>query len=312
MLEEPPENPTASSDDTIREKAEWPSLPAPAPTPMLPPAPDPYAAPMSDSVRSQDAGALFSSSSRSPDSAAAASPDFVWSDARLRTTYPPWMPEGRTIPVERKTHFGIRLGRLARDLIETVILALLIFVGVRAMVQNFRVEGSSMEGTLHDGQYILVNKAVYFKVDLGFLDFLPFYDAGSNPVHYIFRAPRRGDVVVFRFPNQLERDFIKRIIGEPGDEVQVKDGLVFVNGGALDEKYILERPNYNFGPEIVPDNQYFVLGDNRNNSYDSRSWGFVPEEDIVGRAWVSYWPFSNFGLVSDPSVKPLGTQGETP
>ena len=82
-------------------------------------------------------------------------------------------------PAERKTRVGIRLGRIARDLIETVILALLIFVGVRAMVQNFRVEGSSMEGTLHDGQYILVNKAVYFKVDLGFLDFLPFYDAGE-------------------------------------------------------------------------------------------------------------------------------------
>ena len=314
MLEEPPENPSANPEDITREKAKWPSLPAPTPTPMLPPAPDPYAAPTRDSAWSPDRSypGGHSSSSRSRDSAAAASPDFVWSDARLRTTYPPWMPEGRALPVERKMRFGIRLGRLARDLIETVILALLIFVGVRAMVQNFRVEGSSMEGTLHDGQYILVNKAVYFKVDLGFLDILPFYDAGDNPVRYVFRAPRRGDVIVFRFPSQTERDFIKRIVGEPGDEVQVKDGLVFVNGGALDEKYILERPNYNFGPEIVPDNQYFVLGDNRNNSYDSRSWGFVPEEDIVGRAWVSYWPFSNFGLVSDPSVKPMGTQGETP
>lgn len=311
MLEEPPENPSDNPDDA--KKAEWPSLPAPSPTLMLPPAPDPYAAPTRDSVWSRDTSSAGGySSPRSRDKAAAASSDFVWSDARLRATYPPWMPEGYARPIEKKTRFGIRLGRLARDLIETVILALLIFVGVRAMVQNFRVEGSSMEGTLHDGQYILVNKAVYFKADLGFLDFLPFFNAGDNPMHYIFRAPRRGDVIVFRFPNQTERDFIKRVIAVPGEEVQVKDGLVFINGKALDEKYILERPNYNFGPEIVPDNQYFVLGDNRNNSYDSRSWGFVPEEDIIGRAWVSYWPFDNFGLVSDPSIQPLGTQGETP
>jgi signal peptidase I len=280
--------------------------------PALPPAPDPYAAPTSDSAWLRDVGVRPPSSPRSSDRATAAASDVVWSDARLHTTYPPWMPEGRAIPVARKTRFGIRLGRIARDLIETVILALLIFVGVRAMVQNFRVEGSSMEGSLHDGQYILVNKAIYFKVDLSFLNFLPFFDAGDNPVHYIFRAPRRGDVVVFRFPNQTERDFIKRIIGEPGDVVQVKDGLVFINGRALDEKYILERPNYNFGPETVPDGQYFVLGDNRNNSYDSRSWGFVPEGDIVGQAWLSYWPFSNFGLVSSPHVQPLGTQGESP
>jgi signal peptidase I len=248
-----------------------------------------------------------------PETAAAASPGFVWSsDAGWPETYPPWLPEERTLPAEPKSRFGIRLGRLARDLIETIILALLIFVGVRAMVQNFRVEGSSMEGTLHDGQYILVNKAVYWKVDLGFLDFLPFYDAGDNPVHHIFRAPRRGDIVVFKFPNQPNRDFIKRIIGEPGDTVEVKDGLVFVNGGVLDEKYIIDKPAYTYGPEIVPEGQYFVLGDNRNNSYDSRSWGFVPEEDIVGRAWISYLPFDDFGLVSDPSVEPLGDQGATP
>ena len=310
MLEEPPENPSDNPNDV--EKAEWPSLAPPLPTLMLPPARDPYAPPVSNSSWSRDAGTTgFRSSPRSDDRAAASS-EFVWSDTRLRSTYPPWMPEGRAQPVERKIHFGIRMGRLARDLIETVILALLIFVGVRAMVQNFRVEGSSMEGTMHNGQYILVNKAVYFKVDIGFLDFLPFFDAGDNPVRYIFREPRRGDVIVFRFPNQKERDFIKRIIAVPGEEVQVKDGLVFIDGRALDEKYILDRPNYNFGPEIVPDRQYFVLGDNRNNSYDSRSWGFVPEEDIIGRAWVSYWPFENFGFVSDPSVQPMGSGGETP
>jgi signal peptidase I len=343
MVEEPPEDRPTNLDEAQDEAAASPSpddaAPAPdsawwmssgppaLPPPMkpdapwstdtslpaLPPAPDPHAAPTNDSVWSQDAAVPPSPSPSRADRAEAVTPDFVWStDSRPRGTYPPWVPEERAQPTEKEAHFSLRLGRLARDLIETVILALLIFVGVRAMVQNFRVEGSSMEGTLHDGQYILVNKAIYFKVDLGFLDFLPFFDAGDNPVHHIFRAPRRGDVVVFRFPNQTDRDFIKRIIGEPGDTVEVKDGLVYVNGGVLKEDYILERPNYTFGPEVVPDGEYFVLGDNRNNSYDSRSWGFVPEEDIVGRAWVSYWPLSNFGLVSDPSVQPMGGQGGSP
>ena len=321
MLEEPPEDRPIDPDEAQSEKVESPSPPSPDSSaasqgsawwtdsglPALPPPMQP------DAPWSTDTDPPAPPPPARPDRAEAVTPDFVWStDTGLRGTYPPWMPEERTRPIEKEARFGIRLGRLARDLIETVILALLIFVGVRAMVQNFRVEGSSMEGTMHDGQYILVNKALYFKVDLGFLDFLPFFDAGDNPVRHIFRAPRRGDVVVFRFPNQTDRDFIKRIIGEPGDEVVVKDGLVFVNGGVLDEKYILERPSYTFGPQVVPDGQYFVLGDNRNNSYDSRSWGYVPEEDIVGRAWVSYWPFSDFGLISDPSVQPMGVEGESP
>jgi signal peptidase I len=299
MLEEPPQdatNPEAVNDD----QPVVPSLPAPSQPMLLPPGRYPHEPP-ADEVAAP-------SSLRPAEGAELAAPDFVWSDARQQATYPPWAGEEPQAPAEKRTRFGIRVGRLARDLIETVILALLIFVGVRAMVQNFRVEGSSMEGTLHDGQYILVNKALYFKVDLSFLNFLPFFDAGSNPVHYVFRAPRRGDVVVFRFPNQTDRDFIKRIIGEPGDTVQIKEGLVYINGHALQENYILEQPTHDFGPEVVPAGQYFVLGDNRNNSYDSRSWGFVDEKYIVGRAWVSYWPFSNFGLVSDPHVKPLGAQ----
>ncbi len=168
-----------------------------------------------------------------------------------------------------------------------------------------------MEGTLHDGQLILVNKASYFKVNLGFLDVIPFVHVGDNS-HYLFGAPRRGDVIVFRFPNQPDRDFIKRIIAVPGEQVEIHDGLVFINGKALDEKYIPDRTEHDFGPELVPDGEYFVLGDNRNNSYDSRSWGFVPEGNIIGRAWVWYWPFSWSGLISHPSIQPLGTQGDSP
>ncbi len=299
MSEEPPQG-SAETPDPVDEGKSLPSSPPPEGWPLLPPGRDAQLPQIGE-------GSLLRPGAQ------AASPDFAWLNAIQREDYisRPWTPP--TAPeTEKKTRTGIRVGRLARDLIETVILALLIFVGVRAMVQNFRVEGSSMEGSLHNGQYILVNKATYFKVDLSFLNFLPFFDAGDNPVHYIFGGPGRGDVVVFRFPNQPERDFIKRVIGLPGDQVEIKDGLVFVNGHALDEPYELERPTHDYGPVVVPEGQYFVLGDNRNNSYDSRSWGFVPEDDIVGKAWLSYWPFSEFGMVSDPHVVPLGTQGTTP
>ena len=245
-----------------------------------------------------------------PESAAAAQ-GFVWStETALPAGLSPWSAQEAAPSVERGLPARIHLARLARDLIETAILALIIFLPVRAAVQNFRVDGSSMEGTLHNGQYILVSKAVYFKVNLSFLDFLPFVDFSDS--QYVFRGPRRGDVVVFRFPGQPSRDFIKRIIGEPGDEVQVKDGLVYINGKVLDEKYTANRPNYDYGPQEVPPKQYFVLGDNRQNSFDSHSWGMVPVENIIGRAWVSYWPFSQFGLVSDPAIQPLGTGAESP
>ncbi len=251
------------------------------------------------------------SSRRSSDSAASASSDFIWStDTGLPIDYGPWTVEGPHPPVGRKSRLA-GVGRLIRDLVEIGIFALLLFIGLRMVVQNFRVEGSSMEGTLHDGQLILVNKASYFKVNLGFLDFLPLVNFDDSP-HYLFGSPRRGDVIVFRFPNQPERDFIKRIIAVPGEQVEIRDGLVFINGKALDETYIPDRTQHDFGPQLVPDGEYFVLGDNRNNSYDSRSWGFVPESNIIGRAWVTYWPFNSFGFVSDPSIQPLGTQGDSP
>ncbi len=241
--------------------------------------------------------------------------EFVWStDASSPTGFSPWSPseDATAVAAEQRGRLGIQLGRFARDVIETVILALLIFLAVRAMVQNFRVDGSSMEGSLHNGQYLLISKATYFKVNLGFLDFLPFYDSGDNPEHYIFRPPQRGDVIVFRFPNDPSRDFIKRIVAEPGETVEIKDGLVFINGNYLKEPYITNRAHYSYGPETVPDHQYFVLGDNRNNSYDSHVWGTLAEENIIGQAWLSYWPFSSFGLVSSPNVKPSTYEEATP
>jgi signal peptidase I len=129
----------------------------------------------------------------------------------------------------------------------------------------------------------------------------------------LFRAPRRGDVIVFRFPLDPSRDFIKRVIGVPGDTVEVKDEKVYINGSPLKEDYIAATVNYTYGPRTVPPGMYFVLGDNRRSSYDSHSWtcpqqqqcDFVPEENIIGQAWFSYWPLDTLGFVNNKVIKPL-------
>jgi signal peptidase I len=193
------------------------------------------------------------------------------------------------------------VGRATIELTQTLILAVLIFLAVRSMAQNFRVEGASMEPGLHNGQYLLVNKAVYFKLNLKTLDkFLPFIDPGDNPERFIFHGPERGDVIVFEYPEDRSRDFIKRVIGVPGDTVKVEEGQVYVNGVPLNEPYVNEEHRSNMDEKIVPPNEYFVLGDNRGNSSDSRSWGFVPEENIIGRAMFTYWP--DLGGVGNHSI----------
>jgi signal peptidase I len=215
----------------------------------------------------------------------------------------------------RRASTGARYRRVGRELAETVILALLIFFAVKAVIQNFRVEGASMEPTMHNNDYLLVNKALYFRFDISRLhDFLPFVPDSQDSDHHLFRAPRRGDVIVFRFPLDPSRDFIKRVIGVPGDTVEVHDEQVYINGAPLKEDYILATPNYTYGPKTVPHGMYFVLGDNRRNSFDSHAWGqscsaqqqcdFVPEENIIGQAWVSYWPFDALGFVKNEDLKP--------
>jgi len=206
-----------------------------------------------------------------------------------------------------------RAGRIGWELVETLLLAALIFFVVRAAAQNFRIEGSSMEPGMHNGQYLLVNKAVYFKINLETLSrYVPFIDAGDRPQRFLFRAPKRGDVVVFRFPLERSRDFIKRVVAVPGDTVQVEGcerqgdtctgGGVYVNGARLDEPYITNRGRYDYPRQVVPNGAYFVLGDNRNSSYDSHEWGFLAEDDIIGQAMLSYWPLGDFGGVGNRSI----------
>jgi len=192
-----------------------------------------------------------------------------------------------------------------REVAETLLLAALIFLAVRGSFQNFKVEGHSMDPSLADGEYLIVNKLTYAQVDLSFLNFLPFFDAGDDPVHYLWGSPDRGDVIVFRAPTSPERDFIKRIIGLPGDTVEIDptSGQVKVNETPLVETYILGTTNcaqscsWKVPEANSPESQrdcgsndcYFVLGDNRQNSSDSRQGWFVPKENIVGKALITYW-----------------------
>ena len=164
-----------------------------------------------------------------------------------------------------------------------------------------------MQPSLQNEQYLLVNKALYFRMDMDRVHrFLPFVPGDSGNDRHLFRAPQRGDVIVFKFHLDPSRDFIKRVIGVPGDTVEVRDGKVWINGSPLVEDYINAEPNYTYGPKTVPEGHYWVLGDNRRNSYDSHQWAqncrpeqqcdFVPEENIIGQAWLRYWPFDVLGL----------------
>jgi signal peptidase I len=194
-----------------------------------------------------------------------------------------------------------------RELAETLLLAVLIFLAVRASMQNFRVEGQSMQPSLDDGEYLIVNKLTYSQIDLGIFDWIPFFDSGANPVHHLWATPERGDIIVFRAPTNPDRDFIKRIIGVPGDVVQIEGttGKVTVNGDPLSEPYIQGKTTCQSacGPWEVPERSYFVMGDNRQNSSDSRQGWYVPEENIIGKALITYWHDGNPELDLAPNHK---------
>jgi signal peptidase I len=184
--------------------------------------------------------------------------------------------------------------RAIREIVETLLLAALIFFLVRMVVLNFRVDGESMVPNLEDQQMLLVNRNAY-----------QFFDIGGSR-YYPFDPPERGDIVVFDPPAVEESDkpYIKRIIGLPGEHVTFGDGKVYVNGELLEEDYIKDQTLCRRREEcdvIVPADQVFVLGDHRNNSSDSRVFGPVPIGNIVGKAWLSYWPVDEIGFVPHES-----------
>jgi signal peptidase I len=164
------------------------------------------------------------------------------------------------------------LKRFLLDILETVGLAVVLFLAINAVSARVRVDGYSMRPTLENGEFVLVNRMAYK-----------------------FGQPERGDIIVFRSLNAPE-DLIKRVIGLPGETVRVESGKVYVNDVPLAEAYIAAPPNY-AGTWSVPDGYLFVLGDNRNDSSDSHSWGLLPIDNIVGKAVLVYWPFSNFMVI---------------
>jgi signal peptidase I len=192
-------------------------------------------------------------------------------------------------------------GRAIREIVETLLLALVIFVGVRLIVLNFRVDGESMIPNLTDGEMLLVNRNVYFHFDMnGVLDALPFVERDSEDIVYPFHPPERGDIVVFNPPVQSsDKPYIKRVIGLPGERVTFEGENVFIDGVQLNEPYIVEATDCrgNYCDTIVPEGHIYVLGDNRNNSSDSRSFGVVDVDDIIGKAWIGYWPMDEIGIV---------------
>jgi signal peptidase I len=159
------------------------------------------------------------------------------------------------------------------DLLETIVLAVVLFFAINAVSARVRVDGFSMVPTLQDGEYVLVNRLAY-----------------RNSL------PERGDIIVFSSPQTTDLDLIKRVIGLPGDTVEISGGVVQVNKQILDEPYIAAAPVYN-GEWEVPAGKLFVLGDNRNDSSDSHAWGLLPIENVIGKAILIYWPIPDWNLI---------------
>lgn len=185
-----------------------------------------------------------------------------------------------------------------RENIEAVVIAVILALFIRTfVVQAFKIPSGSMKPTLLVGDHILVNKFIYGVK-------LPFIDKTIIPVS----EPKRGDIIVFRYPVDPDKDFIKRVIGLPGDVVQIRNKKVYINGKLLkhdhgvhtDKEIIPASVNQrdNFGPITVPEHDYFVMGDNRDNSYDSRFWGYVNQRAVLGEAFMIYWSWnsSDFGV----------------
>jgi len=191
------------------------------------------------------------------------------------------------------------LSRVGREIIEAVVLAVVVFMLLQTTVRNFKVDGSSMDPTLEGGQYLLVNRLVYQQLDLRRLSrIVPFWQVDEESSRFAVHAPKRGEVIVFRFPRDPSKDFVKRVVGLPGEVVEMRDGTVFINGAALDEPYLFESDHSSAPPTLMGEGEYYVLGDNRSHSNDSRSWGAVPEANLLGKVWMVYWPVPGMQILN--------------
>jgi len=204
------------------------------------------------------------------------------------------LPPGATQTAPRSALFS-----LTREIAETLAIALLVFLLVQVAWRNFRVEGSSMEPSIHDGQFLLVERLVYSEgFPARFLhNTIGRAGAGARLVDSIFHSPRRGEIIVFIPPSNPSKDYIKRVIGVAGDKVEIRQGRVYVNDRPLTETYVLPGGSLAWGPATVGPSQLFVLGDNRGASTDSRSFGMLPMDRVIGKAWLSFWPPWRLGFI---------------
>ena len=179
---------------------------------------------------------------------------------------------------------------IIREISETFLIVMLVFLVLQITVRTYQVEGYSMAPTMEHTDYVLVNKIVYTKFEKTVINnFLPFVDIQSQEVMFPFHTPQRGEIVIFKYPQDETREFVKRVLGIPGDLVEIKKGYVYVNGEKITEKYVSYRDVDSTRKFKVGSYSYFVLGDNRISSNDSRDWGVVPARNIVGKPWVTLW-----------------------
>ena len=180
---------------------------------------------------------------------------------------------------------------LFREVAEVVVLAVILYIGISFVVQAVHVEGISMFATLDDNDYLIANK-----------------------IDYRLHTPQRGDIIILRPPTNNSTDFIKRVIALPGEKILIRSGVIYINGHRLDEPYLPEAwvtdnnyPHNNSDGEVIPPNQYFVMGDNRNRSQDSRFFGPISRDRIDGKAWFRIWPIGHFDIYSQAPTLESGT-----
>jgi signal peptidase I len=202
----------------------------------------------------------------------------------LADSVPVSSSEEETRDVSLRRSFGIR--SWLQDTLETILLAVILFFVINALTGRYQVHGQSMVPSLYEGQYLIASKVAYW-----------------------LHEPERGDIIVLDPPNNSGNiPYIKRVIGLAGDVVEVREQRVWVNGVALNEPYINVSPNYS-GNWIVDKNTVFVMGDNRNDSSDSHTWGLLPYHNILGKAFFSYWPPERWGTIPHYTFPELaGTQ----
>jgi len=190
---------------------------------------------------------------------------------------PPAIP---TSPARKKQSSG----SIIWETLQTLVLAGLLIVFFRTFIfQNFVVEGSSMFPTLMQGDRLIVSR-----------------------LSYLLGEPDRGDIIVFQYPYGPERDFVKRIIGLPGETVAIQNGQVFINGNPLPpEDYVKNKSSDTMSPVTLSDDEYFVMGDNRTGSSDSRSWGPLQKHFLIGKAWLIYFPLKRFQFLKHPDLEPI-------